>query len=88
MKLVEGGQPGKPEIKLHQYREVAQQGNVDPNDYVDDFKMYINIKTVEVDPKERQNSDVAEYKDIEQSVGASKRVTGKVDFYFDYEFID
>jgi hypothetical protein len=50
--------------------------------------MYINIKTVEVDPKERSNPDVAEYKDIEQCVGASRRVKGKVDFYFDYELID
>jgi hypothetical protein len=50
--------------------------------------MYINAKTVEVDPKDRQNPDVVEYKDIELSVSASKRNSGKVDFYFDYELID
>lgn len=50
--------------------------------------MYINLKTVEVDPKDRQNPDVVEYKDIELSVSASKRSSGKIDFYFDYELID
>ena len=53
MKLTEGGEPGKPKIQFHQYREVVQLANVDPDDYVADFKMYIKMKTVEVDPKER-----------------------------------
>ena len=53
MKIADGGEPGKPKIQFHQYREVVQQANVDPNEYVDDFKMFINVKTVEVDPKER-----------------------------------
>jgi hypothetical protein len=53
MKLTERGEPGKPKIQFHQYREVVQLANVDPDDYVADFKMYIKMKTVEVDPEER-----------------------------------
>jgi len=39
--------------------------NIGKDDSITDYKMYINIKTVEVDPKDRQNPDVSEYKDIE-----------------------
>lgn len=50
-------QPGKPKIQFQLYREIFQpiNPNVDPNNNIECFKMYINIKTVEDDPKERSN---------------------------------
>jgi hypothetical protein len=45
--------------------------------------MYINTKAADIDPKDRLNKDDPKNK-IELFVGASRRVTGKVDFYFNY----
>jgi hypothetical protein len=86
MRLSEKVEPGKPKIQFQLYREIFEsaRANMDANNNVDYFKMYINTKTVEVDPMERSNQNVPEYKDIELFVGASRRVTGKVDFYFNY----
>lgn len=86
MWLSEKGEPGKPKVQFQLYREIFQpaRANLEAKNDIDYFKMYINMKTVEVDPKERLNKNDPKSKEIEIFVGASRRVTGKVDFYFNY----
>jgi hypothetical protein len=59
MWLSEKVEPGKPAIQFQLYREIFQPAMADmaANNNIDYFKMYINIKTVAVDPKERLNKN-------------------------------
>ena len=59
MSLSEKVEPGKPKIQFQLYREIFQspRANMEANNNIAYFKMYINIKTVEVDPKERLNKN-------------------------------
>jgi hypothetical protein len=56
------GEGKMSDISIHQYREVVIQQNWTTNDPIKDFKIYINQKTVEIDPKDRENKDIPEYK--------------------------
>ena len=64
MSLSEKVEPGKPKIQFKLYREIFQspRANMEANNKIAYFKMYINIKTVEVDPKERLNNNDPKFK--------------------------